>query len=164
MKGSGANHYPRAPAPFDDKRSKLFKKVKGRIINLDKLSTIQTFIALLANTKRAITIEAGRSLYMYITVYPHFKFYSLMYCNPVSYTIVNRYLYLVAINSCDICTCTIFYNIHLLLINVLHSKSLIQLVIDIYILLLTNRVLFVPALYFIIFIFYLIRMLIIAPI
>ena len=28
---------------------------------------------------------------LYITVYPHFNFYSLMYCTLVSYTIVNWY-------------------------------------------------------------------------
>ena len=48
---------------FDDRRSELFKKVKGRIINFDKLSSKQKFIALLSNTERDITIEVGNVIH-----------------------------------------------------------------------------------------------------
>ena len=48
---------------FDDRRSELFKKVKGRIINFDKLASKQTFIALLSNTKRDIIIGVGNFIH-----------------------------------------------------------------------------------------------------
>ena len=48
---------------FDDRRSELFKKVKGRIIHFDKLSSIQKFIALLSNTERDITMEVGNFIH-----------------------------------------------------------------------------------------------------
>ena len=48
---------------FDDRRGELFKKVKGRIINFDKLSSIQKFIALLSNTELDITIEIGNFIH-----------------------------------------------------------------------------------------------------
>ena len=48
---------------FDDRRSELFEKVEERIINFDKLPTIQKFIALLSNTERDITIEVGNFIH-----------------------------------------------------------------------------------------------------
>ena len=56
---------------LDGRRSVLLKKVDRKIINFNKLSTIQKLIALVANTERDITVEI-----LYITVYLHFKFYA----------------------------------------------------------------------------------------
>ena len=39
------------------------KRLRGRIIHFDKLSSIQKFIALLSNTERDITIEVGNFIH-----------------------------------------------------------------------------------------------------
>ena len=63
---------------FDDRIKELFEKIKEKIINFDKLFTIQKFISLVGNTKRDIIIEVGHfihyclsTLYIVLINVPH---------------------------------------------------------------------------------------------